>query len=765
MRAAVVPDWLAEVVRPRPAPLPWPAMIRATLAVSVPLAVALALGQKALGVLPAMGGLLGTLADTGGPYLTRVKRVASAAVFGGAAGLAIGSVIHGHGWIAVLALVVVAGVSGVLSALGDVGSVTGLQLLVYTSLGAGPVGALRPVWHTVAGFLVGVIWALILILPGWLLSPHGKEQRDVATVYSALAGVLRTIGTDDFPARRQQLIAALNTAYDELLTARSTAIGRNGRTERLVAVLNASNLMAEATAALAVAGSRPPPLVIDTVGRLADSIRDGTPPPMIPPPWDDSPAMLALRDAMAGAARALSSDWSPEDHTRSGLRDLWSLGRLKSLTSSGSGRLAGLADRLIDEFGGGRVGRIFTLRLMVCMGVAGLVTEVMPLQRSYWVPLTVAIVLKPDYGSVFARALQRGIGTIVGAVAGAVLLIVVHGLWLLIPFSILAALLPYGRSRNYGLLATFLTPLVVVLIDLLAPAGWRLAEDRLIDTLIGCAIVLFIGFAPWPMVWYAHLPGQFAATTRDVSRYMEEALLGSGSPDAGTGEGSEADVTRPPARSRMRRSTYRALADLRAEFQRTMSEPPSISRSATAWWPAVVGLDQVMDAVTSTAVAVSRGARVPSAGVRQLAEALRAAGEAASTGKPLETVPELPDDETLKPVTEAVRALLGVLGSGHRLGARALTPGPRGGGQWPFDAVGLAGFEPAASATQTRRASQAALQPVPVLSVAASAGPPAPMASPPAPRRLPSPRRRGAPHTTPASAQRGGSLSCVFAPL
>ena len=70
------------------------------------------------------------------------------------------------------------------------------------------------------------------------------------------------------------------------------------------------------------------------------------------------------------------------------------------------------------------------------MGAAGLVSEVLPLQRSYWVPLTVAIVFKPDYGSVFARALQRGIGTVVGAVAGAVLLALVHGTWLLIPFGV-----------------------------------------------------------------------------------------------------------------------------------------------------------------------------------------------------------------------------------------------------------------------------------------------------------------------------------------
>ena len=68
LRAVVVPGWLAEVVRPRRAPVPWPEMARAALAICV--------------LLPATGGLLGTLADTGGPYLTRVKRVCSAAVFG-----------------------------------------------------------------------------------------------------------------------------------------------------------------------------------------------------------------------------------------------------------------------------------------------------------------------------------------------------------------------------------------------------------------------------------------------------------------------------------------------------------------------------------------------------------------------------------------------------------------------------------------------------------------------------------------------------------
>jgi Flp pilus assembly protein TadB len=100
-----------------------------------------------------------------------------------------------------------------------------------------------------------------------------------------------------------------------------------------------------------------------------------------------------------------------------------------------------------------------------------------------------------------------------------------------------------------------------------------------------------------------------------------------------------------------------------------MSEPPSISRGATAWWPAVVGLEQVLDAVTAVSLAVGRGARVPEAGVGMLCGALNAVARAASDGTPVPASIELPDDETLAPVTEAVRALLGVLASGDRLGA------------------------------------------------------------------------------------------------
>ena len=664
LREVVVPGWLAEAVRPDPAPVPWGAMARAALAICVPLSVGIVVGRRDIGLLLAIGGLTGTVIDTGGPYVVRVKRMITAGVFGGTAGLVIGMFIHHRGWVAVGSLVVVAGVSALISRLGSTGSATGLQLLVFTSLGLGPFGALRPWWHGALGFAAGVAWALLLLVPGWLLSPRSAEQSAVADVYHALAGDLRAIGTARTAETRRAVTAALNTAFGTLLTARATAGGRSRRMTHLMAVLNASSRVSEAVVTLRREGTRPPALVADTLDRLADAIAaggplhggpprggphlDDTPPdspeplhgvPPIPPPWSSSPGALELRDALAALARTIA--WTPATSPQPAPR----------IPVRERGRA--VLGTLLDRLRGGRLAWTFTIRLMVCVGLAAVASEVLPLQRSYWVVLTVAIVVKPDNGSVFARALQRGIGTIVGAVLGAVILAAVpYGPWLLVPMAVLAAGQPYGRLRNFGLGATFMTPMVVLLIDLLAPAGWRLPEERLVDTLLGCAIVLLVGYVPWPSSWHSHLPRQFAATLRDICRFMAAALI----PDPD-----------PAARGRgwqLRRKAYRALGDLHGEYQRAMSEPAAVSRRASAWWPAIVALDEVADAATATGVVIRRGAPAPSPdAVHRLTAALYAVADAIDAGVP-PRVGELPDDEALKPVTDAVRPVLSALGPG-----------------------------------------------------------------------------------------------------
>ena len=639
---SAVPDWLAAAARPQPSPVPWADMVRSTLAIVLPLVAGFVMGQPEPGTLVALGGMLGIVVDNGGHIRQRLRRVGGAAA-GGAVGLFLGSVLYGRGWTAVIALVAIAGVSAPLSAIGGTGSLSALELLVYTAVSLGPLGAVRPWWHTALGFVLGAAWAMLLTVPGYLLSRRAVERRGVAAVYRALASQLRAIGTPRVGEARRHLTAMFNEASALLLTRRSTTAGRYPRLSRLMALLNQANLIAEATTALSIEGRRPPPEVIATLDALADAIETQAPPPEIPRLPASTPGMRALRDELEGVARIRSGRLAYGDTPI-------------SLRPSVHDRPSAVADRMTS-----RSTATFAVRLMACVGAAGVVTAVLPLQRSYWVILTVVIVLKPDFGSVLVRALQRGVGTVLGAVLGAVILVIVpYGLWLLLPFGVLAALLPYGRIRNYGLLSIFLTPLVVLLIDVLTPVGWRLALDRLLDTVLGCVIVLLIGYAPWPSSWHAHLPRQFAAAVDNVCWYLEAAFQGTALRGQKPGRRTDAALAR--------REAYRVLSDLRAEFDRTMAEPAAVSRRAAAWWPAVVALEEVVDAITGAAVAVRQGVPAPDPGaVRQLNAALDAVADSVKAGEPPRPT-DLPSDPSLKPVTDAVRAELAIL---HRSAASA----------------------------------------------------------------------------------------------
>jgi len=62
--AEALPDWLTEAVRPKPAPVPWGAMVRAALAICGPLAVGIVVGHRDIGLVPAIGGVVGTVIDS-----------------------------------------------------------------------------------------------------------------------------------------------------------------------------------------------------------------------------------------------------------------------------------------------------------------------------------------------------------------------------------------------------------------------------------------------------------------------------------------------------------------------------------------------------------------------------------------------------------------------------------------------------------------------------------------------------------------------------
>jgi uncharacterized membrane protein YccC len=139
------------------------------------------------------------------------------------------------------------------------------------------------------------------------------------------------------------------------------------------------------------------------------------------------------------------------------------------------------------------------LRCGVCLALSVAGARIAGLEHGYWIPMTVAIVLKPDFTGTFRFGLLRVIGTLLGLVLTTAL---VHfafgGDWERLA---LLALLSIGFRMlvtvHYGLGVMLLTGLVVILLafDGIAPGDTMLARG--IATVLGSAFAL-TAYALWP---------------------------------------------------------------------------------------------------------------------------------------------------------------------------------------------------------------------------------------------------------------------------
>jgi uncharacterized membrane protein YccC len=585
-RGLRAPAWLEELVRTKRPPVPWPDVVRFAVTIPMPLAVALLVGgglddahALGAGVFGTTGSLAATLAPQAGPLRDKLRRIAAAAGFG-CVGLLAGQYAEGGGWQPVVIIALLSALSGLISGINSALSLGGLQLLVYTALSSGLMTPL-PVYAELGFFFAGACWATLTMLVQWRLDREDPDRSAVAAVFTSIGTLLAAAGTPGADDARRALTTALNDGYDRVIGSRSRSTGRSKELSELAGVLNAAAPLVEGAVAAARAGVGADPQDISAVHALAAAVRgDRQLPDERPPALEDGPGpRRAVRHGVRRVwnvvgdpeERAGAAVPNPEDDWRSRLRDL--------------------ADRTVAS----PESRAFALRLALCMTIAEIGRQLLPIQRPYWVLLTVALVLKPDFGSVFTRAVQRGAGTLLGVLVGSLLLTVIpRSPWVLLAMAAFAAVLPWARGANFGLFSCFQTPLIILLLDLAVPSGSGLVTARLLDTLIGCAIVLVFGYLLWPQTWQAPLDEALRDAALALDAFVEAAFTG--------------DATQ---RRRARRRSYRALTELQTQLQRRLAEPPPISTRAAAWWPVIVQLERTSDAVTEAVIAIRSGEAAP----------------------------------------------------------------------------------------------------------------------------------------------------------
>lgn len=161
------------------------------------------------------------------------------------------------------------------------------------------------------------------------------------------------------------------------------------------------------------------------------------------------------------------------------------------------------------------------------LGLAVLVARLTGVQHSFWVVLGALSVLRSNALSTGQDSLRALGGTVVGLLVGAAILQGIGtnevALWILLPFSVLlAGIAPAAISFAAGQAAFTLT--LVILFNLIKPAGWQVGLLRLEDIALGCGVSIVVGLLFWPRGASAVLRQALADAYASSAAYLTAAV-------------------------------------------------------------------------------------------------------------------------------------------------------------------------------------------------------------------------------------------------
>ena len=127
------------------------------------------------------------------------------------------------------------------------------------------------------------------------------------------------------------------------------------------------------------------------------------------------------------------------------------------------------------------------------------------IERGYWLPFTVIIVLQPYFGATIRKSIDRVIGTVLGGFAGSLLIRLPAGLYAKeIMLFVAFFLTVYFIRKRYAVAVFFITLTLVVLFDVEEDLHPMLIVYRALATIAGAALAILAGFAllpSWDRKW------------------------------------------------------------------------------------------------------------------------------------------------------------------------------------------------------------------------------------------------------------------------
>ncbi len=183
--------------------------------------------------------------------------------------------------------------------------------------------------------------------------------------------------------------------------------------------------------------------------------------------------------------------------------------------------------------------------------------------HSYWVLLTIIVILKPGFSLSKQRNYQRLIGTIAGGIAGIAILLYIPNKDVEFILLVILMIGTYSFLRlNYVVSVIFMTPYVLILFKFLG-VGF-VVKERIVDTIIGSTIAFLASYLIFPSWEFEQIQQNLREVINANVNYLvkiADSILGR---EVGTIEYKLA-----------RKDVFVKSANLSAAFERMTSEPKS----------------------------------------------------------------------------------------------------------------------------------------------------------------------------------------------
>jgi len=564
--------------------------MRNSLGVLLPLAAGIALNMPRGGVVVASGALNVAYSDGNDPYAQRAKRMLSSSILGALAVL-LGSLSGSHNAAAVIIATLWAFAAGMFVAAGataaDLGVVSLVTLLIYAAqpltshqalissalaLGGGilqtalsvalwPVRRYEPERRALASFF--------LALARSAQQPLSATSAPPATIHStqaqeALSGLDRETSIE--AVRYRALLSQAERVRLSLVMLSRLRIRMQRESLRHSSVQVLGDYLKDAAHALEAIGES----LISGIpaeackAMLADcealTLRlrqetDSLPPSFLAAVAKDARFQM---DGLNGQLRAtfdLAANATPTGQAafvKQQAQQPWSL------------RLGGVVATLRANLNLPSSVFRHAIRLATLVAFGNGLERAFYWHRSYWLPMTIALVLKPEFTTTFSRGLLRIGGTIVGLfLATALFRFLPESLALhIILIFVFTLLLRWVGPANYGIFAVAISALVVLLIAITGVSPSEVIWARGVNTVAGGALAL-LAYRIWP-TWERTLVSERVAEMLDAYREYFHCLV----------ESSVRNETRSAGElDRVRLGARMARTNLEASVDRMGAEP------------------------------------------------------------------------------------------------------------------------------------------------------------------------------------------------